>query len=127
MGIWIRGTTLNTNKGCTTKGQGQIRRRVSRRVTWTIANYGITCQESECEVVELQEQLEQLNVKVKSLEHGNELASQQEALSSYSSKIGTTPTKTNRNQVKIGTTMCNAKRHGNPISRLENHLHFGYI
>jgi hypothetical protein len=41
----------------------------------------------ECEVVELWKQLEQLNVKVKNLEDENELASQQKASSSHSSKL----------------------------------------
>jgi len=68
-----------------------------------------------------------LNARVKSLEHGNELIGQQEALSSHSSKDGIAPTRASKNQTRIGTTMCNAKRHGNLISQLENHLHFGYI
>jgi TolA-binding protein len=41
----------------------------------------------KCEALELREQLKQLNVRVKSLEHGNELTSQQEALSSHSLKM----------------------------------------
>jgi hypothetical protein len=41
----------------------------------------------ECEVVELWKQLEQLNVRVKNLEHENELASQQKKLSSHSLKM----------------------------------------
>jgi hypothetical protein len=48
-------------------------------------------------------------------------------LSSHSSKDGIAPTRASKNQTRIGTTMCNAKRHGNLISQLENHLHFGYI
>jgi hypothetical protein len=40
---------------------------------------------------------------------------------------GTTPTRTSRNQTRIGTIICNAKRCGDPISQLESHFHFGYI
>ncbi len=68
-----------------------------------------------------------MNGKVKSLEHGNELTCQEEALSSHSSKDGIAPTRASKNQTRIGTTMCNEKKHGNLISQLENHLHFGYI
>jgi hypothetical protein len=68
-----------------------------------------------------------LNGRVKSLEHGNDLTSQQEAPSSHSSKDGIAPTIAKKNQTTFGTTMCNAKRHGNLISQLENHLKFCYI
>jgi hypothetical protein len=34
-------------------------------------------------------------------------------LSSHSSKDGIAPTRASKNQTRIGTTMCNAKRHGN--------------
>jgi hypothetical protein len=40
---------------------------------------------------------------------------------------GTVPTRASRNQTTIGITICNAKRLGDPISQLENHLHFGCI
>jgi len=41
----------------------------------------------ECEVVELWKRLEQLNVKIKNLEHENELANQQKTSSSHSLKM----------------------------------------
>ncbi len=47
----------------------------------------IMAKKAECEAIELWEQLEKLNVKVKSLECGNELVRQQETFSSHSLKM----------------------------------------
>jgi hypothetical protein len=47
----------------------------------------IMAKKAECEVVELWEKLGKLNVRVKSLEWGNELVGQQETLSSHSLKM----------------------------------------